>query len=132
MYSNSLEVQTSFLLPLFCFLFLTPLERKGVFAHSPVPKWAVASGSRVSRSALIRHNPCAIYEEQRMGKPPGEGNFKSRPVVVEGERRKNKGVVNNVSPPRCSLLPRNQNGAMGFSALTWSKPSSLSQTYLTI
>jgi hypothetical protein len=48
-------------------------------------------------SPFIRYNPCTISEEQGTGKPPGE---KSRPVVVEGELRKNMGVVNAVSPPR--------------------------------
>ena len=76
---------------------------------------------------FIRHSPCAIYEEKGTGKPPGEGNFKSRTVVVEGERRKNMGVVNAVSPPRGSL-PRNQIGAISPAALTWSNSFSLSQS----
>ncbi len=83
---------------------------------------------------LIRHNPCAIYEEQGTGKPPGEGKTKSRPAVVEGEQRKNMGVVNAVSPPRGSLLPRNQMGAMGSSARNRFTSSSFlqSENFLTI
>jgi len=81
----------------------------------------VASGCRFGIpsariSPFLRYDPCPISEERRAGKPPGG---KSRPVVAEAERRKNMGVVNTVSPPRGLLLPRNQIGVMGFSALSW-------------
>ena len=72
---------------------------------------------------LIRHNPCAIYEEQGTGSHPVRDILRPGPVVVEGERRKNMGVVNAVSPPRGSLQLRNQIGVMGFSALYWSNSS---------
>jgi hypothetical protein len=65
-----------------------------------------------------------------MGKPPGKGNSKSRPVVVEGERRKNRGVVNvrMLSLPTGFVAAQKSNwsnGLLGFNLAQLFPPLSI-------
>jgi hypothetical protein len=104
----------------FAFFSLTPLERKGVLRGLLCRNGREVMSLRdpeCQDQPLVRHNPCPISEQQGTGKPPGE---KSRPVVVEAERRKNMGLVKCCISPTRFLAAQESDWSNGLHSLSQS------------